>query len=454
MVTVRYKKLSSGKFSAYLDIYSNTVEGKGKRNYEFLKIYVGKDYSVPGTRITESDKDNLKIINALRNKRENELNFSDHGYKQPVKINYNLLDYFDQCLAKKFNYKLECLIIHLKRYFPKRDVLIQDVDEDLLDNFQSYLLNQVSRNTTNAYLSVFRQHFNKLVVKGVITASPFSTFKIIEEGDTERTTLTIEEVRTLANFIPKKGNSQIRQAFLFSCFTGLRFSDVKKLVYSEIENDQITFRPAKTTKKIVMVPLTDDAKSILENLSKHPINKKVFWDLPSSQVVNVYLKFWALEAGLKKNLHFHAARHTFATIGLTFGMDIYTVKEILGHSKIEMTQIYAKIVDQKKKFEMLKFPPLIQTDNIINYILSIGYQKKQHPNFPDSFKFVKSISDVLIAVVELFNDGSLQLIGRPIDVEDNEVTYWNESKFVFDTDVINPTLDEFKIIENTFTKNR
>lgn len=454
MVTVRYKKLSSGKFSAYLDIYSNTTEGKGKRNYEFLKIYVGKDYSAPGTRITESDKDNLKIIAALRNKRENELNFSDNGYKQPAKINYNLLDYFDQCLAKKFNFKLECLIIHLKRCFPKRDVLIQDVDEDFLDGFQNYLLNQVSRNTTNAYLSVFRQNFNKLVVKGVITASPFSTFRIIEEADTERTTLTIEEVRTLANFIPKKGNSQIRQAFLFSCFTGLRFSDVKKLVYSEIENGQITFWPAKTTKKIVMVPLTDDAKSILENLPKHPVNIKVFWDLPSSQVVNVYLKFWALEAGLKKNLHFHAARHTFATIGLTFGMDIFTVKEILGHSKIEMTQVYAKIVDQKKKFEMLKFPLLIQADNITNYLLSIGYQKRQLPNFPDTFKFVKRISDILVAVVELFDDGSLQIIGLPVDVERDELTYWNERDFVFDTDIINPTLDEFKIIENTFTKNR
>lgn len=358
MVTIRYKELSSGKFSAYLDIYSNTGEGKGKRNYEFLKIYVDKDYSDSGTRISEADKDKLKIIKALRNKREDELNFSEHGYKQRAKINYNLQDYFDQCLSKKFNYKLECLIIHLKKYFPKRDVLIQDVDEDLLRNFQSYLLNQVSRNTTNAYMSVFRQHFNKLVVKGVIQASPFSSFKIIEEEDSERTTLTIEEVRTLANFIPKKGNSQIRHAFLFSCFTGLRFSDVKKLVYSEIQNDQITFRPAKTAKKIVMVPLIEDAKLIIEKLSKHPINKKVFWDLPSSQVVNVYLKFWALEAGIKKNLHFHAARHTFATIGLTFGMDIYTMKELLGHSKIEMTQVYAKIVDQKKKLEMSKFPSL------------------------------------------------------------------------------------------------
>jgi hypothetical protein len=87
--------------------FQYTVEGKGKRNYEFLTIYVGKYYSVPGNRITESDKDNLKIINSLRNKRENDLNFQTHGYKQSVKINYSLLDYFDQCVAKKFYCKLE-----------------------------------------------------------------------------------------------------------------------------------------------------------------------------------------------------------------------------------------------------------------------------------------------------------------------------------------------------------
>ncbi len=131
------------------------------------------------------------------------------------------------------------------------------------------------------------------------------------------------------------------------------------MVYEEIRDGELTFRPAKTSKKIVKVPLVADVMEILDNLPRHPSNKRVFWDLPSSQVVNVYLKFWALEAGLKKNLHFHAARHTFATIGLTFGMDIYTMKELLGHSKIEMTQIYAKIVDQKKKLEMAKFPSLL-----------------------------------------------------------------------------------------------
>jgi len=358
MITIRYKKLKSGKFSAYLDIYSNSIEGKGKRNYEFLNIYLDKDYSDTGTRISEADKEKMKIVRAVRNKREDEISFSDHGYKQQGKINYNLLDYFDQCLLNKFNYKLECLNIHLHKHIVNNNTVFNDVDEDFLNKFQNYLLLNVSRNTTNAYMSVFRQYFNKLITKGIISISPFSNFKIIEEEDSERTTLTIEEVRTLANFVPKRGNSQVRDAFLFSCFTGLRYSDVKKLNYDEITNNQITFRPAKTIKKIVKVPLVDDAITIIDKVSKHPTNNKVFWDLPTTQVVNVYLKFWALEAGLKKNLHFHAARHTFATIGLTYGIDIFTMKELLGHSKIEMTQIYAKIVDEKKKNELSKFPKL------------------------------------------------------------------------------------------------
>lgn len=362
MVTVRYKKLKNGKFSAYLDLYSGN--GEGKRNYEFLKIYLDKDYSSTSTRVSEADKEKMKLIKAIRNKREDELSFSDAGYKQPGKTNYNLTYYFDECLAKKFNSKLECLTIHLHKYFKKQNVVFNDVDEALLNSFQNYLLTQVSRNTTSAYMGVFRQYFNKLAIKGTIQTSPFGNFRIIEEEDSERTTLTIEEVRLLANYVPKRGNSQIRQAFLFSCFTGLRYSDVKKLNYEEIANDQITFRPAKTTKKIVKVPLVEDAKTIIDKLIKHPTNKKVFWDLPSSQVVNVYLKFWALEAGLKQNLHFHASRHTFATIGLTFGMDLYTMKELLGHSKIEMTQVYAKIVDQKKKLEMSKFPSLSNEKNI------------------------------------------------------------------------------------------
>lgn len=360
MVTIRYKKLKSGKFSAYLDIYTKNGNGKGKRNYEFLSIQVDKDYSEKATRVTEADKDKLKLIQAIRNKREDQLNFSQHGYTAPENINYNLLDYLDECLANKFNYKLECLTIHLHKFLADRKhIVFNDVDEVLLQSFQNFLMKKVSQNTASAYMSIFRQYFNKLKIKGIVQKFPFETFKIIEEEYLERTTLTIEEVRALSKCIPANGNPMVRQAFLFACFTGLRFSDIKKLSYDEISGGEIIFRPAKTPRKIVRIPLVKDALQIIEETEKHEINRKVFWDLPSSQVVNFYLKFWALEVGLKKNLHFHAARHTFATIGLTFGIDIYTMKELLGHSKLEMTQIYAKIVDEKKKNEMLKFPALV-----------------------------------------------------------------------------------------------
>src|SRR5690606_23052343 len=139
---------------------------------------------------------------------------------------------------------------------------------------------------------------------------------------------------------------------------GLRVSDIKNITYDNIIDGKLVFRPVKTPNKIVTVPIVEDVYAILDGMVKHPVNKKIFWDLPTSQTINLYLKFWAYEAGIVKNLHFHVARHTFATIGLTFGIDLFTMKELLGHSKIEMTQIYAKIVDKKKEEELMKFPTL------------------------------------------------------------------------------------------------
>src|SRR5690554_3142364 len=93
MVTIRYKPLKSGKFSVYFDIYTKTVEGKGKRNYEFLGIYVLKDYSNNRTRILEQDSETMKLVQVLRNNKETELNFSKYGYTQTSRISYELLDF-------------------------------------------------------------------------------------------------------------------------------------------------------------------------------------------------------------------------------------------------------------------------------------------------------------------------------------------------------------------------
>src|SRR5690606_34798071 len=123
------------------------------------------------------DSENMKLIQVLRNKIETDLNFSKYGYKQSNRVSYELMDYFTECLKKKFNYKLECLITHLNRYLKNKSFLFSDVTKDFLEKFQDYLLFHVSRNTTHAYMSVFRQNFNKLVTKGLVDESPFHDWK-------------------------------------------------------------------------------------------------------------------------------------------------------------------------------------------------------------------------------------------------------------------------------------
>ena len=174
----------------------------------------------------------------------------------------------------------------------------------------------------------------------------------------EREFLTLDELKKLQKAVTNF-NPVIRNAFLFACFTGLRFSDIKSLKWSEIHEDQIVIRPEKTTNtsgKIMYLPLSEQAKQILNNQNRESINDNIFFDLPTNRYVNTKLKEWAKLAGINKNLHFHISRHTFGTLGITFGIDLYAMQKLLGHSTSTMTQHYAKIVNEKMKSEVSKLP--------------------------------------------------------------------------------------------------
>jgi integrase len=120
--------------------------------------------------------------------------------------------------------------------------------------------------------------------------------------------------------------------------------------------------PIKTQKssgKILKIPLTEPAIEILEEAHQDKgLSDLVFDRLPSARNLNNLLKLWAARAKVKKNVYFHAGRHTFATLSLTYGMDIYSVSKLLGHTDIRNTEIYAKIVDEKKQKEIQKLPVL------------------------------------------------------------------------------------------------
>ena len=173
--------------------------------------------------------------------------------------------------------------------------------------------------------------------ENLISRNPFSKFKLPTKHEIPRLTLDIEEVSRLVK-TPFESHPHLRLAFLFSCFTGLRISDLKELRWSNIIEEQtpqgeleryMQIRPVKLqnqTGKLLRVPLTDSACKVLEILQAEPnVSGKIFELLPSERNACNLLKLWGAKAGLQKEIHFHAARHSFATICLTSGMDITSV---------------------------------------------------------------------------------------------------------------------------------
>ena len=152
-------------------------------------------------------------------------------------------------------------------------------------------------------------------------------------------------------------NIEVKKAYVFSCFTGLRISDVKSLTWSQIQENKLSFRQKKT-KGLEYLPLAKTAiKYLYMNVDMQEINpdKNVFL-LGKDETTNNILRKWAKKAKVNKYLTFHSARHTFATLSLSSGIDLYTVSKMMGHKSIKMTEIYAKIINKTVEEAVTKLP--------------------------------------------------------------------------------------------------
>lgn len=358
MISIRYKPVKSGRFSIYLDIYN--PENK-VREYRFLKIYVTQDYS-KSNRIKEIDREHVDSARAIKGKMDLMSISDDHQLGRKLKNVPELIEFAEAYYKKTNDYNDKAVIIHLKEFIGKNKVLVSNVSPELLESFKKTLMGKMKKNSAATYLARLRAMLTKAVDQKYLLENPFKKIKLpfARREDIQRTTLTIEDIRALQN-TATTFNPQIRQAFFLACFTGLRLSDVQRLEWTCIGTDSIKFVPYKTrntTSKTLEIPLTEQARDILSEIKKRKGSNLVFWNLPVNTSILNHIKLWGLQSGIKQNLHFHAARHSFATIGLTYGIDIYTMKELLGHSKLATTEIYAKIVDQKKQTEIAKFPKI------------------------------------------------------------------------------------------------
>lgn len=176
--------------------------------------------------------------------------------------------------------------------------------------------------------------------------------KAICGEETPREYLTIDEVRKLIEADAPRADVKI--AFLFSCFCGLRLSDVRALQWKKIIEDNGNIHMElrqKKTGRMLYLPLNKQAQAYLPHTRRSA--EDCVFSLPCISTIDLQLKKWAKNAGINKNLTYHMSRHTFATMELTMGADLYTTSQLLGHADVETTQVYAKIIDAKKEAAVL-----------------------------------------------------------------------------------------------------
>lgn len=258
--------------------------------------------------------------------------------------------------------KYEVTKRHLSEFlqykYKLKDIAVKEITPMFIHDFEVYLMTacKCSHNTT----AKFMQFFKRIIIiardNGYMNIDPFSNYKIrIKQVD--RGYLSEEEIAVISQkeFVSER-LEQVRDVFIFSCFTGLSYIDVKNLTQEHIRTSfdgklWIMTKRQKTDTN-VNVPVLTIPKMILDKYNGKLDNGKLL-PVISNQKLNSYLKEIADVCGIKKNLTFHLARHTFATTTtLAKGVPIETVSKMLGHTNIETTQIYARITNSKISNDM------------------------------------------------------------------------------------------------------
>lgn len=375
-IRLRKRKTSKGMTSLYLDIYLN-----GKRSYEFLKLYLVPEKSREDKR---KNAETMKLAEAIRSKRIVELQNGEYGFKSQFKERTLFFDYYEALCAKRFQTEdskgnwgnWRSCMKHLEKYEPNRKITFAEITPQWVQGFKDYLENEacawgndyrdrikdhkLSRNSRLSYFNKLRACLNQAYEERVIQHNPMRGIDNFKPEEGTRMYLTLEEVKTLAD-TPCEYDS-VKRAFLFSCLTGLRRSDIIKMTWGEVQEQsgfiRIIFRQKKTGGQEYL-DITPQAAELMGERKK--AHEPVFEDIHSPSCTNETIKRWVLRAGIQKEITFHCGRHTFAVLMLDLGTDIYTVSKLLGHRELNTTQIYAKVLDKNKQAAVAKIPSILST---------------------------------------------------------------------------------------------
>jgi integrase len=371
-VTLRQKAISKGRKSLYLDFYPailNPETGNYTRR-EFLGYYI---IAKPKTAIDkQTNKDIVATAESIMRKRQENLSkpevysqLEKDILKQKELGEMCFVEYFTTLANKRKNSNHDNWVSSLQyiKDYTGGSVKFENLNEKYLEEYKEYLLNtnskksdksKLSQNSAHSYFNKVKAALKQAYVDGILKTDLNAKIKPIKTAETRREYLTLEELNTLVK--TPCNYELIKRAALFSALTGLRHSDIKKMKWSELEfikgEGYVLKYKQQKTKGIEDLPISEQAYSFTggsKNPKDMPQNETVFEGLKYSAYNNKYLYKWLGAAGITKDITFHCFRHTWATLQLLEGTDIYTVSKMLGHKDLKTTQIYAKIVDVTKR---------------------------------------------------------------------------------------------------------
>lgn len=355
-VRIRFKKLANGSVSVYLAINVN-----GRRTYDYLKLYL-----VPETDQAAKlqNKQTVEAVYAIKAQRILQITNGAAGIKKDLRNKMRLVDWLKIYQDRQVNKGkrgakrwVRTMIFVIEGYDGGKDATLADIDHQWLTDFMIYLMNdyvtykktKLTNGTVDNYLRCLKAAFNVAVEEGIMPTNPMLALDRSHlKGTTyEREFLSVEEVKKLIDTPCRRPD--IKGAFLFSCFCGLRISDVRSLQWKHVvtAGGKMYLKITQfKTRRPLSIPLSRQALRWMPERGGAGEDEYIFPPLSKNMTV---LDDWAKEAGINKHITFHVSRHTFATMELTMGADIYTTSKLLGHTSVATTQIYAKVINSKKE---------------------------------------------------------------------------------------------------------
>lgn len=295
---------------------------------------------------------------------DNQALYTDTDAEQAAQNERSVCDfikYFEELKEKRHKNSSKSIQVNwnreltlLKQYTEGRPMFFGDIDLNLIEDYKEYLINApqggsktgtISRNTASTYFSIFKAALHQAFIDGYLTIDLAAKSKNIYYEESQREYLTLEELNKLA--ATPCDSPILKRVALFSALTGLRHSDIKQLKWKDLVKDQEHYRILFTqqkTKGVEYMPISDQAYQLCGERGDY--ERLIFEGLQDPSWISRPIAKWIEAAGITKHITFHCFRHTYATLQLT---DIYTVSKMLGHKKVTTTQIYAKIVDEKKE---------------------------------------------------------------------------------------------------------